>query len=109
MKLILLRGWSKFTWVLNARRKSPVFSVSMQIDLDFVWVVQIDLSSVWGIELDLIPVYNENDFIQCGGSALVLFLCSCRKQLTSVRIDISWVSVSGHQNRFDTRVGIKID
>ena len=40
--------------VLNAGRKSLVFSVSMRIDLHFVWVVQIDLISVFGIELDLI-------------------------------------------------------
>ena len=67
-------GGSKFTWFLNAGRKSlALFSVSMQIDLQFVWVVQIDLISVWVIELDLIPVWNEislvvvwvvqNDFI----------------------------------------------
>ena len=40
----------------NARRKSLVFCVSMQIDLHFMRVVQIELISVWGIELDLIPV-----------------------------------------------------
>ena len=56
VKLIWMCRWSKLTWCLNAGRKSPVFSVSMQIDLHFVWVVHIDLISVWGIELDLIPV-----------------------------------------------------
>ena len=42
--------------VLKSGRKSLVVSVSMQIDMNFVWVVQIDLISVWGIELDLILV-----------------------------------------------------
>ena len=53
-----------FVWVvvvevdpfLDAGRKSPGFSVSIEIDLVFVWVVDIDLISVWGIELDLILV-----------------------------------------------------
>ena len=59
MNLIsLLCGWSKLTQFLHAGRKSLVFSVNMQIDLNFVWVVQIDLISVWGIELDLIPVQD---------------------------------------------------
>ena len=42
-----------------AGRKSlrlVLFSVSIEIDLVFVWVVDIDLISVWGIELDLISV-----------------------------------------------------
>ena len=38
---------------LDAGRKSPGFSVSIEIDLVFVWVVDIDLISVWGIEHDL--------------------------------------------------------
>ena len=58
---------------MNAGQISLVFGVSMQIDLDFVWVIQGYLVSVWGIELDLIPVLDvmvlvvvwavENDFI----------------------------------------------
>ena len=55
MKLFwLLCRWSKLTWFLIAGRKSLVL-VSMQTDLNFVWVVQIDLIPVWGIEVDLIP------------------------------------------------------
>ena len=46
----------EMTWFLNAGRKSLVFSVSMQIGLQFVWVVQIDLMPVRGIELELIAV-----------------------------------------------------
>ena len=57
VKLVrLLCGRSTLTSFLNASRKSLVFSVSMQIDLYFVWVVQIDLNSVWWIELDFVPV-----------------------------------------------------
>ena len=37
-------------------RKSLGFSVSIEIDLFFVWVVDIDLISVRGIKLDLISV-----------------------------------------------------
>ena len=44
------------TQFLDAGRKSPDFSVSIEIDLVFVWVVDIDLISARGIELDLISV-----------------------------------------------------
>ena len=71
---------------LYAGRKSLVFSVSMQIDLNFVWVVEINLISVCGIELYLIPAKHEMDLVvewmtsfQCSGSALIWFLCSDRK------------------------------
>ena len=37
-------------------RKSLDISVSMAIDLVFVWVVEIDIISMWGMELDLISV-----------------------------------------------------
>ena len=51
-----------FVWVvvveidsfLDAGRRSLGFSVSIEIDLAFVWVVDIDLISVWEIELDVI-------------------------------------------------------
>ena len=43
------------TLVLCACRKSPVFSVSMEIDLVFE-MVEIDLIPVWGIEVELISV-----------------------------------------------------
>ena len=58
MKLIWLScGWSELMCFFKAGQKSPVFSsVSMRIDLHFVWVVKIDFISVCGIELDLIPV-----------------------------------------------------
>ena len=46
---------SKMTLVLCACRKSPVFSVSMEIDLVFE-MVEIDLIPVWGIEVELISV-----------------------------------------------------
>ena len=42
------------TRVLDAVRKSLGFSVGIEIDLVFVWVVDIDLFSVWGIEIELI-------------------------------------------------------
>ena len=41
------------TRFLDAGRKSLGFSVSIEIDLVFVWV-DIELISVWGIELDWI-------------------------------------------------------
>ena len=47
---------------------------------------------------------------QCGGSALIRFLCSGRKRLVfSFRIEINWVYVSGHRNRPGIRVGTQID
>ena len=42
--------------VLNAGRKSLGFSVSIELDFVFVWVVEIDLISLWGIQLYLISV-----------------------------------------------------
>ena len=48
--------WSKLARFLDAGRKSLGFSVSIEIDLVFVWVVDTDLISVWGVELDLILV-----------------------------------------------------
>ena len=48
--------------------------------------------------------------LQCGGSALIWFLCSGWKILVfGVRIEITRIFVSGHRNRLDIRVGIKID
>ena len=35
--LVVVSGWSKLAWFLNAGRKLLVFSVIMQIDLHFVW------------------------------------------------------------------------
>ena len=53
-----LRGWwwSRLARFLDAGRKSLGFSVGIEIDLVFVWVVDTDLISVWGVELDLILV-----------------------------------------------------
>ena len=48
--------WSKLARFLDAGRKSLGFSVSIEIDLVFVWVVDIDLISVCGIDFDLISV-----------------------------------------------------
>ena len=42
--------------VLYAGRKSLGFSVSIEIDFVYVWVVEIDLISMWGIVLDFILV-----------------------------------------------------
>ena len=41
---------------LDAGRKSLGCSVSIEIDLVFVWVVDMALISVWGIQLDLSSV-----------------------------------------------------
>ena len=35
--------WLKLTWFLDAGRKTLGFSVSIEIDLVFVWVVDTDL------------------------------------------------------------------
>ena len=52
----------------------------------------------------------EDDIFQCGGSALIRFLFRGRKWLVlSVRIEIYWVFVSWHRNRFDIKVGIETD
>ena len=60
----------------------------------------MDLVVVWVVEYDF----------QFGGSALIWSLSSGRRWLAlSVRIEITWVFVSGHRNRLDSRVGIKID
>ena len=70
---------------LDAGRKSLGFSVSIEVDLVFVWVVDIDLISVGGIELDVISVYGfkliclclgvENDLVLVSGSKLAWILC----------------------------------
>ena len=121
MKLIwLLCGWSKLTWFLNAGRKSLVFSVSMQIDLHFVWVLQIDwfqcgVSRLTWFQRRMKPIWllcglSKMTSCQCGGSALIWFLGSGRKRLVfSVRIEINWGFVAGHRNRLDIRVEIKIN
>ena len=44
------------TRFLYAGWKSLGASVSIGIDLVFVWVVEIDLALVWGRKLDLISV-----------------------------------------------------
>ena len=41
------------TWFWYVGRKSLGFSVSIELDLVFAWVVEIYLISLWGIELDL--------------------------------------------------------
>ena len=47
---------------------------------------------------------------QSGRSALICFLCRGRKPLGfCVSIENNWLIVSGHRNRLDTRLGIKID
>ena len=48
--------WSTLTRFLDAGRKSLAFSVSIDIDLVFVWVVDTDFISVRRIELGLISV-----------------------------------------------------
>ena len=50
----------ELTRLLDAGRKSLGFSVSIEIDLVFVWVVDNELISVWGIELNLISVGGSN-------------------------------------------------
>ena len=53
-----LCGWwlSKLNWFLETGRKPLGFSVSIEIDLVFVWVVGSDLIPLWGTTLDLISV-----------------------------------------------------
>ena len=47
---------------------------------------------------------------QCGGSALVCFLCCGQNRLVLiVTIETNSVFVSGHRNRLDIRGEIKID
>ena len=46
----------KLTWLLDAGSKSLGYSVSIEIDLVFVWVLKIESISVWAIELDLVSV-----------------------------------------------------
>ena len=118
----LLRGWSKLTCFLEAGRKSLVFSVSVLIALIPVWAIELyliwvqdemDLVVVWVVENDIISLWLvgiDLESFQCGGSALIWFLCSGRKwRVFSVLIEINWVFVSGHRNRLDIRVGVKID
>ena len=115
--LIWVWGWNWFCCVGGrnllgfwTRGENHLFLVSA---CKLTWILCGWFKLTWvqcgGSNLTWFQCTTKMTLFQCGGSALVLFLCSCRKQLTSVRIDISWVSVSGHQNRFDTRVGIKID
>ena len=72
-----LCGWSKFTPFWDAGRKSLGFisSVSIEIDLVFVWVVDIDLISVWGVEIDLISfsLGIEIDMVCVWGSKMTWF------------------------------------
>ena len=72
-----LCGWSKFTPFWDAGRKSLGFisSVSIEIDLVFVWVVDNDLISVWGVEIDLISfsLGIEIDMVCVWGSKMTWF------------------------------------
>ena len=61
------------TLVLCACRKSPVFSVSMEIDLVFE-MVEIDLIPVWGIEVELISVQGWRWFDCCVSGGIDLLL-----------------------------------
>ena len=45
-----LCGWSKLTRFLDAGNKSLGFSMRIEIDIFFLWVVDIDMISVWGID-----------------------------------------------------------
>ena len=45
-------GWSKSTWFLYAGRKSPGFSVSIELDFIYALMVDFDLISLWGVEVD---------------------------------------------------------
>ena len=51
----------------NAGRKSFLFSLTIHIDIHFVWVVQDQCILVLGIKLHLIPVYDEIDLVVMGG------------------------------------------
>ena len=53
---VCVGGGGRNVLVLDAGRKSLAFSVSIEIDLVFVWVADIDLISVWRMELDLMSV-----------------------------------------------------
>ena len=65
--------------------KLTFFSVSIEVDLVFVWVVEVDSISVWAIELDLISVY---------GSGLICCFCGGRNWLDfSIRIKTNMVFV----------------
>ena len=59
---LFLCEWSKLTWFLYVGRKSLGFSVSIEIDLDYVWV-EMDLISVWGMEHDLISEQGWIDLV----------------------------------------------
>ena len=48
--------WSKMSRFLDTGRKSLGFSVSIEMDLVFGWMVDIDWTLVRRIELDLISV-----------------------------------------------------
>ena len=99
------------TWFLYSGGKSLVFSMSMQVDLNFLWVVQVDLILVWD-KIDLVNVWVvENDFISVWWIGIDLFFVQQSKMtmFCIVRIEIHWVFVSGHRNRLDIRVWIEID
>ena len=53
------------TWFLYAGRKSigSINSVSIEVDLVFVWVVEIGVISVWRMELDLFQCRDEIDLV----------------------------------------------
>ena len=46
----------KLTWFLYAGLKSLGYSVNIELDFVFVWVVEIDLILMWGIELGVVSV-----------------------------------------------------
>ena len=91
-------GWSKLTWFLHASRKPLGFSVSIELDFVFVWVVELDLISMGGIELDLISVRGseltwfcvrgENYFVLLSGSERTWFLC----QHMRIALNLDWGS-----------------
>ena len=101
----------------------------MTIDFVFMCVVHIDLISVWEGKCDLISVQRWNWFgccaskttsFQCGGSALIWFLCRGQKWIVfSVRIEINrlfcvgaskstWC-MSGDQNLLNFCNGVEIN
>ena len=59
--------WWGLSWFLDAGRKSLGFSVSIGMDLVFVWVADVDLISACGIELDLISVQGSELICLCLG------------------------------------------
>ena len=115
-----LCGWSKLTWFLYTGRISLVFNVSMQIGLNFVWVVYIDLSSVW-VRTWLDSSVGWNGFGCCVGCRKCHHLSvvdrhwfwfsrTVRKwfDVFGVMIEINRVFESGLQNWLDIRVAIEM-